>query len=164
MVGRRAERFVPRVDQRRVGADQQTTRAELRVRAQITLAWGHAVIVAFVGILSAFMALQLERARELAVLRATGFTPRQIGGLVTVQTGFMGLVAGVLAIPAGMALAWMLIHVINHRAFGWTLQTWIPAGIVLQGVALAVIAAVVAGLYPGWRMARISPAAALREE
>ena len=34
-----------------------------------------AVAVAFVGVLSALMALQLERARELGVLRANGLTP-----------------------------------------------------------------------------------------
>ena len=46
-----------------------------------------AVAVAFVGVLSALMALQLERTRELGVLRANGLTPGQVWGLVTTQTG-----------------------------------------------------------------------------
>ncbi len=123
-----------------------------------------AVAVAFVGVLSALMALQLERARELAVLRATGLTPRQVWRYVTLQTGLMGLVAGLLSIPLGLALAYVLIFVINKRSFGWTLQFEVPAEILLQAVALALVAAVLAGLYPSWKMANASPALALREE
>jgi putative ABC transport system permease protein len=36
--------------------------------------------------------------------------------------------------------------------------------ILLQGVALSVLAAVLAGLYPAWKMARALPADALRDE
>ncbi len=123
-----------------------------------------AVLVAFVGILSALMALQLERARELAILRAVGFTPHQISAMVTLQSGFMGLVAGLLSIPAGLILAQVLIHVINRRAFGWSMQFQIDTVVLGQAVLLAVVSAVIAGLYPAWKMARTTPAAILREE
>lgn len=121
-------------------------------------------VVAFIGILSAFMALQLERTRELGVLRATGFTPAQVAGMVTTQTGFMGLAAGLLAIPTGLALAALLIEVINRRAFGWSMTTVIPADALLEAVLLATAAAMLAGIYPGWRMAHASPAEALRND
>ena len=120
--------------------------------------------VAFIGVLSALMALQLERQRELGVLRATGMTPGQLWRLVTSQCGLMGLVAGVLAVPVGILLAVGLIHVVNQRSFGWTFPTIIEPAALLEGIALAVLAAVLAGLYPAWRMARTAPALALREE
>jgi putative ABC transport system permease protein len=123
-----------------------------------------ALIVAFVGVLSALMALQLERTREIGVLRATGLTPRQVGLLVTSQTGLLGLAAGVLAVPLALVLSWLLIHVINRRSFGWSIDMVAdPAG-VLIAVALALIASLLAGLYPAWRMSRIPPAAAVRNE
>ena len=121
-------------------------------------------VVAFVGVLSALMALQLERARELGVLRATGCTPGQIWGLMTSQTGLMGLIAGLLAVPVGVGLALILVLVINRRSFGWTLQIEIAPEILVQAIAMAVVAALLAGLYPALRMARTSPALALREE
>ncbi len=120
--------------------------------------------VAFIGVLSALMALQLERERELGVLRATGFTPRQVWGLVTAQTGVMGLLAGLLALPVGLMLASVLVFVINRRSFGWTLELEIIPGLLIQAVVLAVVAALLAGVYPAFRMARTSPALALREE
>lgn len=68
-----------------------------------------ATLVAFIGVLSALMALQLERGRELAVLRANGLTPRELWGLVLSQTCLMGLTAGLLALPVGLVLALVLI-------------------------------------------------------
>jgi putative ABC transport system permease protein len=123
-----------------------------------------ATLVAFVGVLSALMALQLERAREVAVLRASGLTGGQVWALVSSQTGVMGLIAGLLAIPLGIVLALVLILVINRRSFGWTLQVHLDPMILAHAVLLAVGAALLAGLYPAWRMARTPPALALRED
>jgi putative ABC transport system permease protein len=123
-----------------------------------------AICVAFVGILSALLSLQLEKARELAILRATGFTPRQVWGVTLGQTGFMGLVSGVLAIPLGLILALVLVFVINRRAFGWSMDLVIPGSVLIEALALALVSALLAGLYPAWRMSRTSPAQALREE
>ena len=53
------------------------------------------VLVAFIGIFSTLMSLQLERGREFAVLRAGGMTPLQLGRLTLLETGLMGLLAGI---------------------------------------------------------------------
>jgi putative ABC transport system permease protein len=123
-----------------------------------------AALVAFVGVLSALMALQLERARELGVLRANGVTPGQVWQLVTSQTGLMGLAAGLLSLPVGLALAAIMIFVINRRSFGWTIRMDVDPMILVEAVILALAAALLAGIYPAWKMARTSPALALREE
>jgi putative ABC transport system permease protein len=123
-----------------------------------------AVGVAVIGILGAMLALQLERARELAVLRAIGMTPTQMGGLVTIQTGFIGLLSGAAAIPLGLILAWVLIEVINRRAFGWQMDIAIDPAALLTALSLAIAAALIAGIYPAWRAASARPALAMREE
>jgi putative ABC transport system permease protein len=121
-------------------------------------------LVAFIGVLSALMALQLERARELGVLRANGLTPGQVWHLVTSQTGLMGLAAGLLSLPVGLTLAAIMIFVINRRSFGWTIRMEVDPMILLEAIVLALAAAFLAGIYPAWKMARTSPALALREE
>lgn len=120
--------------------------------------------VAFVGILSALMALQLERAREHGVLRATGMTPGQVTGLVSLQGALLGLAAGVLAIPLGLMMADVLIDVINRRSFGWSMLRTVPLRVLAEGVLLAVAAALLAGLRPAWKAGRARPADVLREE
>jgi putative ABC transport system permease protein len=123
-----------------------------------------AIIVAFIGVLSALMAIQLERNREFGVLRATGLTPKQLWKLVILQTGLMGFIAGMIALPIGNILALVLIKVINERSFGWTIQLEFMPNLFLQAIVLAIVAAVLAGIYPAFKMARTSPALALREE
>lgn len=123
-----------------------------------------ALAVAFIGILSALLALQAERTRELAILRALGLTPGQLRGLVLLQTGFLGLLAGVLALPLGFLLGLALVRVVNLRSFGWSMDLALPAGVFVEAVLLAVAAALLAGIYPARRAARMPPATALREE
>lgn len=123
-----------------------------------------AILVAFVGVLGALMALQLERRRELGTLRALGFTPTQIWRLVTFQTGLMGLMAGLLALPLGMVLAAGLVFVVNRRSFGWSMDLQLVPSVLIEAVALSVLAALLAGIYPAIKMAAATPAEALREE
>jgi putative ABC transport system permease protein len=123
-----------------------------------------ALIVAFVGVLSALMALQLERDRELGVLRANGLTPRQVWVMVSSQTGLMGLIAGLMALPMGLVLAVLMVEFVNRRSFGWSIDLAVDPAILLQAMALALGSALLAGLYPSWRMSRTSPAEALRSE
>ncbi len=123
-----------------------------------------AAVVAFIGVLSALLSLQWERARELGVLRAVGLTVRQLRGAVLLETGLMGAVAGLLAIPTGLALAVALIYTINRRSFGWTLELHIAPSVFLEALLLAVVAALLAGIYPAVRMGRMLAAEALRAE
>ena len=87
-----------------------------------------AAVVAFIGVLSALLSLQLERSRELGMLRAIGLTSRQLRGTVFLETGLIGAVAGLLAMPTGLVLALILTFVINRRSFGWTLQFQLQPG------------------------------------
>ncbi|MBU5613801.1 ABC transporter permease [Geomonas azotofigens] len=122
------------------------------------------MLVAFVGILSALMAMQVERARELAVLRAVGLTPGQVWGVVCGETVLIGLIAGLLSLPLGIAEALVLIYVVNLRSFGWTMQLAIAPSQLVEALVLSVSAAFLAGIYPSLRIARTSPALALKEE
>jgi putative ABC transport system permease protein len=123
-----------------------------------------AIGVAFVGILGAMLALQLDRSREHAVLRALGMTPRQLGGMVSGQAAFMGCLSGVAAIPLGLIMAWVLVKVINRRAFGWQMDLVLAPEVLAGAMALATAAGFIAGLYPAWRAARSLPAHAIRDE
>ena len=105
-------------------------------------------VVAFLGILSALMALGLEREREFAVLRSLGMSIRELFGQNLAQTTLLGLTAGLAAIPLGAALAWLLVHVINRRSFGWSMEFIISTEAMLAGVVMAIAAAMLAGVYP----------------
>lgn len=123
-----------------------------------------ATLVAFIGILSTLMSLQLERSREIGILRATGMTRRQLWRLSLLETGLIGSTAGLIAMPMGFVLAAILIYIINLRSFGWSLEMQLRPEHFLQAFLVALGAALLAGLYPAWRMGQMQPATAVRSE
>jgi|GEM_PF-39184 len=123
-----------------------------------------ATVVAFIGVLSALMALQIERTRELGVLRASGMTLVQLWRLTLLETGLMGATAGLLSMPTGFMLALVLVYIINLRSFGWTMRLDLQWQTFAQAMLIAVISALLAAIYPMLRLGRIQISSAVRQE
>ena len=121
------------------------------------------LLVAFAGILSALMAVQLERRKEFAVLRALGLTRWQLSRLIVVESVLIGLLAALVAIPVGLLMAWVLTAAIQLRAFGWSMPFLISASPLWSALVLGAGAAFLAALYPAWRASVDDPAPQLRE-
>lgn len=120
--------------------------------------------VAAIALVSALLAWELERSRELAIVRALGLTPRGAAVLVEAQTAFMGAGALLAALPAGVLTGILLIEVINRRAFGWQIDLHLSARQFGNALLLSLSAALIAGLYPAWRIGRAPIATEVREE
>ncbi len=120
------------------------------------------LIVAFVGVFSALMALYLEKSYEYAVLRATGMTQWQLSRLIFLQTCITGSIAGLLALPLGWLLSEVLIHVINKRSFGWSMYAHLPLPVFIHALVLSVCAALAAAVYPVVRIVKTSISTGLR--
>jgi putative ABC transport system permease protein len=123
-----------------------------------------ALIVACFGVAGALTGVALDRSRELGTLRALGATPAQVVELAVLETGLLGALAGVLAVPLGVLLAGVLVFVINQRSFGWTMPMVFDLRTLATAPLLGAAAGVVAGIFPAQRAARTSPAEALRDE
>ncbi len=119
--------------------------------------------VAFLGLLSALMALQLARRREFGILRSLGFAPRDLRQLIVTETGIIGICAGAIAVPVGVALAALLVFVINVRSFGWTMEFNVAVSALVPGFLLAITAALLAAIAPAFNSYRASVADALRD-
>jgi len=118
---------------------------------------GIAIVVAIMGVSSTLLTLILERRRDLTALRLVGADRRQIRKMVVIEAGLIGVISQALGGAAGIALALILIYVINVQSFGWTIQFQLPGWFLLQmSVALAVATAL-AGLYPARIAATIDP-------
>jgi putative ABC transport system permease protein len=120
--------------------------------------------VAAIALVSALLAWELERSRELAIVRALGLTPRGAAVLVEAQTAFMGAGALLAALPAGVLTGILLIEVINRRAFGWQIDLHLSVAQFGNALLLSLSAALIAGLYPAWRTGRAPIATEVREE
>jgi putative ABC transport system permease protein len=120
--------------------------------------------VAAVGLLSALLAWQLGRTHELALLRVMGLTRAGAALMIQSQTLFMGAVALLAALPAGALTAVLLVRVINRRAFGWQIDLHLHPHQIVGAITLALVAALLAGLYPAWHTAHAPLVPSLREE
>ncbi|HVG02049.1 MAG TPA: FtsX-like permease family protein [Nitrospira sp.] len=107
-----------------------------------------AVIIAMLGIINTLVTSVVERRRELATLQALGSSPGQITALILWEAGYLGLLGTTMGLLGGIALAWILIRVINRQSFGWTIQISWPLGLMAEVAALALVASLLAGLWP----------------
>jgi putative ABC transport system permease protein len=123
-----------------------------------------ATIVGFIGIFSTLMLLQFDRTHELGILRANGMTIRQLWSKTLLETALMGLTAGLMALPVGLVLAYLLIQLVNIRFLGWVVKLHLNGTILLLSLVIPLIAALLAGLYPAFRLSRLEIVAAIREE
>jgi putative ABC transport system permease protein len=124
------------------------------------------VAVAGLGVLNTVVLTTRERTHDLGVFKAVGMTPRQTIAMVT-SVAATGLIAGLIAVPAGVALHHAILPIMGNGA-----QTGIPAALYnvyrpaeLVLLALAGLVIAVAGaLAPAGWAARARTALALRAE
>jgi putative ABC transport system permease protein len=104
---------------------------------------------------------------DLGVFKAIGMTPRQTIAMVVCSVAGIGLVAGLIAIPAGIAVHHFVLPAMGHAA-----QTDVPPSVlnVFQPWQLVLLAlsglviAVVGALIPAGWAAKTRTAFALRAE
>ncbi|HYG74305.1 MAG TPA: FtsX-like permease family protein [Planctomycetota bacterium] len=120
--------------------------------------------VGLAGILSALLALLRERSTDFALLRALGLPLKGLSKLIVFEGLLLGVVAFLVACVLGPALSFLLINVINVRAFGWTIFFSPHMDVFVRVGVLALLMSALAGMYPAWRARRMSISAALRQE
>jgi putative ABC transport system permease protein len=134
-----------------------------RLRATPDLLLGLLVVLLAAVVVHALVLAIRQRRRELAVLQALGYTPRQVIGTCTWQAAAIAVVATIVGIPLGVVLgewAWTVLadalHVVSEPV--------VPAAALLVTCAAVLAIVVVAALVPGSLAARRSPSRALRAE
>jgi putative ABC transport system permease protein len=123
--------------------------------------------VAGLGVLNT-VALQIrERAHDIGVFKSVGMTPRQTLTMILCSVAVIGLVAGIVAVPAGMYLHDGVVPIMAHAANSGIppslLTVYLPWEVVLLALAGLVIA-LVGALGPASWAAGTRTAFALRAE
>lgn len=121
---------------------------------------GFSAVIAAVGMVNTLSLGVLQRTRELGLLRALGFTGRQVRAMVMAESVQMTLAALGLGLVLGTFYGWVAAQSLVGSQVGLmppTLPWLVLAGVVLFGAALALGAAIA----PARRAIRVSPVAAL---
>ena len=114
--------------------------------------------VAAFALWASLTTLGAMRIPQVAPVWALGMTRARLAVADLARALILAAFTAALAVPTGVALAWVLLAVVNVQAFGWRLPLLAaPADwLVLSG--WAIVAAALAAAFPAWRLWRIPPA------
>jgi putative ABC transport system permease protein len=79
----------------------------------------------------------------------------QVRRTVVIEAALIGGISQAIGLIVGLALAVILVYVINVQSFGWTIQFRVPIAFLGQISIAVVVATALAGLYPARRAAEL---------
>lgn len=123
-----------------------------------------AVVLALLGVVNTLLAAVLDRTREIGLLRAVGADRGHIVRLFASEAAFIGLTGGVLGVTVGGVVGAIVTRVVGVQATGWNFPFLYPWQTAVQMLVVATLCAVVAGLYPARRAAKLDVVEALSYE
>ncbi|MGA9528652.1 MAG: FtsX-like permease family protein [Terriglobales bacterium] len=123
-----------------------------------------AIFVAVMGIAGAFVALVIDRRRELGLMRFLGASSAQIRKLILVEAGLLGFLANLAGFALGYFLSLILVFVINKQSFGWTIRFHWPVAVILGALTVVYAGTILSGLYPARVAVRLNPLEVIHEE
>lgn len=118
--------------------------------------------VASFAILTSLLTLWSMRLPQLAPVWALGLTRNQLARLEMARSLALAVMTALLALPLGLMLAWVLLKVINVKAFGWRLPMYLFPLDWLILFVLAILAAGLAAALPAMRLRSTPPADLLK--
>ncbi len=122
------------------------------------------LLVGGLGVMNTMYTAVLERTREIGVMKAVGARRRQVLGFFVLESGFMGLVGGLLGSLAGLGIAWGVQYiaplVVEDAAVDVSFSLWLFLAAWVSSFALGAVA----GWLPARKAAALPPVEALRYE
>ena len=116
------------------------------------------IVISLFGIVNTLVLTVFERTRELGMLRAVGMTRRQVRSMIRHESIVTALLGAALGIPLGVVLALMVGYAIKYPAFT------IPWGTLVVFVIAAIVAGLIAAIFPARRAGRLNVLEALQYE
>jgi putative ABC transport system permease protein len=116
------------------------------------------IVVSLFGIVNTLVLVVFERTRELGMLRAVGMTKRQVRRMIRHESIITALLGAALGIPLGVVLALMIGEAIKYPSFT------IPIGTLVVFVVAAILAGIVAAIWPARRAGKLNVLEALQYE
>jgi putative ABC transport system permease protein len=116
---------------------------------------GFAVIIAVLGILNTLALAVFERTREFGLLRAVGTTKRQLKKTVRWESVIVSVFGALLGLAVGLPIGILGAQALKDIDFGIT-QIVVPWTTIIAILVLAVVAGLIAAIWPARRAAKLN--------
>ena len=127
----------------------------------ITALLGVAVLIAIIGVSNTLSLSVIERTRESALLRALGFTRRQLRQSLAMEGVLLAMIGSVIGIVLGTGFGW--IGAITVVGDTWPVSLALPVTRIAIIVLVAIICGLVASILPARRAAQADPVVSLAD-
>jgi putative ABC transport system permease protein len=114
-----------------------------------------ALVLGAIAVTNTMAMAVLERQRELALIAAIGWSPRQVASLVIGEGAGVGLIGAAFGVGAGIAVSRLIVSLLAAEAFVTPALTLWGVG---RGVLIGLAIGVLGGIYPAWRVTHRPPA------
>jgi putative ABC transport system permease protein len=118
------------------------------------------LLVCVVNTVGLLMAKFLGKSGEIALRRAMGASQSSVFRQNLVEVGVIGVLGGV----CGFGLAWLGLRAVEQLYRNYKSLVHLDPVMLLTAISLAIAAAILAGLYPVWRVSRQAPAGLLKTQ
>ncbi len=122
---------------------------------------GTSLVIAILGIANTLLLSVTERTREVGLLRAIGLGRRKVAGMITLESVVMALFGTVLGMILGTSLGVALLTALKSEGFTSIVVPWAWLGLY---AVLAIIAGVVAAIWPARRASKLNILDAIASE
>jgi putative ABC transport system permease protein len=119
------------------------------------------LVIGVIGMLNTMVMSVVERTQEIGILRAVGWPPSRVVGMVLGESVLLGVLAAGLGTLGALAATVILTKLPQVNGF---VEAGVSPRVALQGFGLTVLIALFGGLYPAVRAARLLPTEAIRHD
>ena len=156
-----------------VATDKQLLKSVLSllgsVNMTLRLIAGVALIAAAFGIINTMMTAIYERRREIGILRAIGSKSSTIFKVFLLESGLYGLLGGLIGVIVGYSISYIAAPLISQNEFttflaGARSSVNIDPATIVAAILFSLFIAVISGLYPAWKAAKLTPVEAISYE
>jgi putative ABC transport system permease protein len=135
--------------------DQEVVSRDVQVQTGLAFAF---LVVCLVNTVGLLLAKFTRKSGEIGLRRALGASRRDVFSQFLIESGVVGLSGGLL----GLALTGLGLLAVRALYSEYKTVAHLDWTMTAVTIALAIVSAVLAGLYPTWRACRVQPAAQLK--
>ncbi|MDR1192646.1 MAG: ABC transporter permease [Peptococcaceae bacterium] len=150
---------------------QEVEKQTVLIQAVLGGIGGITLLVASIGIANTMIMAIYERTREIGVMKVIGATGGDVLRMFLMEAGLIGVCGGLLGLAFSLGVSQLINYVAgDFMSAGMGLSgadlkiSLIPPYLMAFALIFAFVVGMVAGIYPAWRAAKLSPITAIRNE